>query len=148
MQAVQQHAGGIQQGPPEPMRRRISNFLSRSISRFRIALLVVVAELRAVLSPEEARALEIYYDVEAHGEMHHKPEKNVLWVASSIVTLANKLELDEASARVLLARARGKLLAARRERRPTPAVDQTHYVGWNAMFASACLLSPSPSPRD
>jgi uncharacterized protein YyaL (SSP411 family) len=98
-----------------------------------------LAEVRAVLSPEEARAIEIYYDVEPHGEMHHNPEKNVLWVASSIVALANKLELDEASARVLLARARGKLLAARRERRPTPAVDQTHYVAWNAMFVSAYL---------
>ncbi|HXJ17468.1 MAG TPA: thioredoxin domain-containing protein [Candidatus Polarisedimenticolia bacterium] len=98
-----------------------------------------LAEVRAVLSPEEARAIEVYYDVEAHGEMHHNPEKNVLWVASSIVALANKLELDEASARVLLARARGKLLAARRNRRPTPAVDETHYVGWNAMFASAYL---------
>jgi uncharacterized protein YyaL (SSP411 family) len=98
-----------------------------------------LAELRAVLSPEESRAVEIYYDVEPQGEMHHNPEKNVLWVASGIEALANKLELDEASARVLLARAQGKLLAARRERRPTPAVDQTHYVGWNAMFVSAYL---------
>jgi uncharacterized protein YyaL (SSP411 family) len=98
-----------------------------------------LAELRAVLSPEEARALEIYYDVEPQGEMHHNPEKNVLWIASGIEALANKLELDEASARVLLARAQGKLLAARRERRPTPAVDRTLYVGWNAMFVSAYL---------
>lgn len=98
-----------------------------------------LAELRAVLSPEEARALEIYYDVEPHGEMHHNPEKNVLWVASSIEALAAKLDLDEASARILLARAQGRLLAARRERRPTPAVDQTLYVGWNAMFVSAYL---------
>jgi TolA-binding protein len=42
MQAVQQHAGGGQQVPPEPMRRRINNFLARSVSRFRIALLVIV----------------------------------------------------------------------------------------------------------
>jgi uncharacterized protein len=98
-----------------------------------------LAELHAVLSPEESRALEIYYDVEPQGEMHHNPEKNVLWIASSIEALANKLDLDEASARVLLARAQGKLLAERRERRPTPAVDQTHYVGWNAMFVSAYL---------
>jgi uncharacterized protein YyaL (SSP411 family) len=98
-----------------------------------------LAEVRAVLSPEEARALEIYYDVEPQGEMHHNPERNVLWIASSFEALAGKLELDEASARVLLARAQGKLLATRRERRPTPAVDQTHYVGWNAMFVSAYL---------
>lgn len=49
MQAVQQHAGGVQQGPPEPMRRRISGFLARSVSRFRIALLVVVIAAAAAL---------------------------------------------------------------------------------------------------
>jgi len=26
--------------------------------------------------------MELYYDVEAHGEMHHNPAKNVLWIAS------------------------------------------------------------------
>lgn len=49
MQAVQQHAGGVQQGPPEPIRRRISNFLAHSVSRFRIALLVIVIAAAAAL---------------------------------------------------------------------------------------------------
>lgn len=49
MQAVQQHAGRGQQGPPEPIRRRISNFLARAVSRFRIALLVVVIAAAAFL---------------------------------------------------------------------------------------------------
>ncbi len=98
-----------------------------------------LAEIRAALSPEEARAIEIYYDVQAHGEMHHDPARNVLWVATSIEALAIKLELDEASARVLLNRASRKLLAARRARQPAPAVDQTLYTGWNAMFTSAYL---------
>ena len=38
-------------------------------------------EVRAVLTPEESRVIELYYDVEAHGEMHHNPAKNVLWIA-------------------------------------------------------------------
>jgi TolA-binding protein len=42
MQAVQQHAGQGQQQAQEPLRRRISNFLARTINRFRIALLVIV----------------------------------------------------------------------------------------------------------
>jgi uncharacterized protein YyaL (SSP411 family) len=96
-------------------------------------------ELRAVLTPEESRAMEIYYDVEARGEMHHNPEKNVLWVASTARALAKELKMDEADARILLARAKGKLLASRRERRPIPAIDQTLYVAWNAMFVSAFL---------
>ncbi len=105
-------------------------------------------EVRAALSPEEARAIEIYYDVAPRGEMHHNPEKNVLWVASSIGELAKKLALDEAGARILLARAKGKLLAARRERRPTPAVDTTIYVGWNGMFISAYLEAARVLGRD
>jgi uncharacterized protein len=96
-------------------------------------------ELRTVLSPEESRAMEIYYDVESRGEMHHNPEKNVLWVASTSEELAKELKLDEAAARLLIARAKGKLLAVRRERRPIPAIDQTLYVAWNSMFVSAYL---------
>ncbi|MFZ0619466.1 MAG: hypothetical protein WAM01_12335, partial [Candidatus Acidiferrales bacterium] len=98
-----------------------------------------LAEVRAALSPEESRAIEMYYDVAPHGEMHHNPAKNVLWVASTLEDLGKKLSLDEAGTRILLARAKGKLLAARLERRPTPAVDTTLYVGWNAMFVSAYL---------
>jgi uncharacterized protein len=98
-----------------------------------------LAEMREILSPAESRAIEIFYDVAEQGEMHHDPARNVLWVASHIEALGLKLELDEASARVLLARAQGKLLAARRGRRPVPAIDRTHYVGWNAMFISAYL---------
>lgn len=105
-------------------------------------------EVRAALSPEESRAMEIYYDVGAQGEMHHDPERNVLWVAASVEETAQKLRLDAASARILLARARGKLLAARRERRPIPAVDETIYTGWNAMFVSAYLDAARVLGRD
>jgi uncharacterized protein len=97
------------------------------------------AEVRAALSAEESRAAELYYDVGKRGEMHHNPEKNVLWVASSVAEIAAKMGLDESNARILLARAKGKLLAVRRERHPTPAIDTTIYVGWNAMFVSAYL---------
>jgi uncharacterized protein len=96
-------------------------------------------EVRAALSAEESRAVELYYDVGKRGEMHHNPEKNVLWVASSVAEIAAKMGLDESNARILLARAKGKLLAVRRERHPTPAIDKTIYVGWNAMFVSAYL---------
>ncbi len=49
MQAVQQHAGQGQQVPPEPIRRRINNFLSRAVSRFRVALLVILIAAAAFL---------------------------------------------------------------------------------------------------
>jgi uncharacterized protein YyaL (SSP411 family) len=97
------------------------------------------AEVRAVLTPEEARVAAMYYDVNARGEMHHNPEKNVLWVASDMETIAGELKISEADARLLLARAKSKLLEARRQRRPVPAIDTTIYVAWNAMFVSAYL---------
>jgi TolA-binding protein len=48
MQAVQQQAGG-QQVPQEPMRRRINHFLTRAVSQFRIALLVILIAAAAFL---------------------------------------------------------------------------------------------------
>ncbi len=42
MQAAQQQAGQGQQASPEPIRRRISNFLAHAVTRFRIALLVIL----------------------------------------------------------------------------------------------------------
>ena len=95
-------------------------------------------ELRAVLSPAEARIMELYYDVEAHGEMHHNPAKNVLWVARDAGDIAAQSGLEEAAVLATIADAKAKMLAARLAR-PTPYVDQTMYVSWNAMFVSAYL---------
>jgi uncharacterized protein len=97
-----------------------------------------VDELRAALLPEEARIMELYYDVEAHGEMHHNPAKNVLWIRRDSGEIAKTLALDESVIRLTIARAKGKMLAARKPR-PTPYVDRTMYVSWNAMFVSAYL---------
>ena len=96
-------------------------------------------EVRAVLTPEESRAIELRYDVEPHGEMHHNPAKNVLWIARSIADVGRTIGgLDSAAVLQTLARAKAKMLAAR-EARPAPFVDMTHYVAWNAMFVSAYL---------
>src|SRR5438046_1263871 len=70
-------------------------------------------ELRAALPHEEARIMELYYDVEAHGEMHHNPAKNVLWIARDAADIAQQLGVDEATVRLTIARSKGKLLAAR-----------------------------------
>jgi uncharacterized protein YyaL (SSP411 family) len=95
-------------------------------------------ELRAALLPDEARLAELYYDVEARGEMHHNPAKNVLWIARDATEIARLLGLDESTARLMIARAKGKMLAARLPR-PTPFIDRTMYASWNAMFVSAYL---------
>src|SRR5208283_5203873 len=95
-------------------------------------------EVRAVLSPEETRVIELHYDVEPHGEMHHNPAKNVLWVARDLEEIAKTLQKDWDSTAKLALRAQFKVLEARRKR-PTPFIDKTMYVSWNAMFVSAYL---------
>jgi len=96
-------------------------------------------EVRAVLNADEARAIELYYDVESHGEMHHNPAKNVLWVARSVEDTARLIGSPEDKTLNLIATARAKMLAARRLREPTPTIDTTIYTSWNAMFVSAYL---------
>ena len=82
--------------------------------------------------------MELHYDVEEHGEMHHNPAKNVLWIARDAEDMAAQLGLEEAAVVASIAEAKAKMLAARLLR-PTPYVDQTMYVSWNAMFVSAYL---------
>ena len=71
-----------------------------------------LAEVRAVLTPEESRAIEIYYDVKPHGEMHHNPAKNVLWVAAHFCEPCAATRHGR-SERTSLAAARAKGKAAR-----------------------------------
>jgi uncharacterized protein YyaL (SSP411 family) len=97
-----------------------------------------VEEVRQTLSPEEARMIELYYDVEPRGEMHHDPAKNVLWIKRTAEQVAHHLGSSVADTCLLLQHAKEKLLTARR-RRPTPVIDTTIYIGWNAMFVSAYL---------
>jgi len=101
-------------------------------------------EVRAVLTPEEARAVELRYDVEPHGEMHHNHAKNVLWIARSVEEVAAMIGggTQVSAVAAILSRAKEKLLAARLAR-PTPFVDTTMYVAWNAMYISAYLEAAS-----
>jgi len=97
-----------------------------------------VHEVRAVLSSEEARIVEQLYDIEPHGEMHHNPGKNVLWVARELKEIAETQQIEWEKASELALAAEVKLLKERRKR-PTPFVDMTMYASWNAMFVSAYL---------
>jgi uncharacterized protein len=95
-------------------------------------------EVRSVLTPEEFRVIELYYDVEAHGEMHHNPAKNVLWIAMNFEEIARTLGRDARDIVTIKLAAEKKMMTARLAR-PTPFVDKTMYVSWNAMFVSAYL---------
>jgi len=105
-------------------------------------------EVTAVVTAEELRVVELYYDVKPHGEMHHNPQKNVLWVSNDLETISRELKITKAATEKLLASAKLKMLAARRRRTPVPAIDTTIYVAWNAMFVSAYLEAARVLRRD
>ncbi len=97
-----------------------------------------VEETKAALTEQEAAAAGLHYEINAVGEMHHNPAKNVLYVRASAEEIAQRLQLPPESVRELLASAKKKMYAARLLR-PTPYVDQTMYVGWNSLCISAYL---------
>src|SRR4051812_1837689 len=97
-------------------------------------------EARAALSPAEAEVAALYYDIGPVGEMHHDPSKNVLFVAMSVDEIATKLKKPTEQINSLLDSAKKKMYAARLKR-PTPYVDKTIYVSWNAMAISAYLIA-------
>jgi uncharacterized protein YyaL (SSP411 family) len=97
-----------------------------------------VEEARAVLNPDEFQSVALHYDIGEHGEMHHNPAKNVLWVSQSPDEIAGKMGRDVTDVMELLAIARAKLTAARLLR-PTPFIDKTVYTNWNALCISAYL---------
>ncbi len=95
-------------------------------------------EVRAVLTPEESRVIELYYDVEAQGEMHHNLAKNVLWIARGFNEIGQMIGKKPDDVVTIKLQAEAKMFQARLVR-PTPFIDKTMYVAWNAMFVSAYL---------
>ncbi len=96
------------------------------------------AEMQAVLTEAEAAVAGLHYDVNEVGEMHHNPEKNVLYVRAPVEEIAKRMGLAVERTQALLDSARQKMYAARLKR-PTPYVDKTVYVGWNSLCISAYL---------
>jgi len=95
-------------------------------------------EAAEVLSAQEMAVAAEYYELGAIGDMHHNVSKNVLHVKRGLTAAANKAAVEPVEARGLLDSAKRKMLAARLAR-PTPYVDKTMYVAWNAMCISATL---------
>jgi len=95
-------------------------------------------EAREVLNEDELRVAALHYDIGETGEMHHNHLKNVLYVRVPVSEIAKRTGIDEQRIRELLESAKAKMYAARLKR-PTPYVDKTIYVGWNALCLSAYL---------
>ena len=99
-----------------------------------------VEEAKSVLTEEEAEVACLYYDINEIGEMHHNPAKNVLYQRAAIEEIAARMKLAQDNVKQLLQSAKTKMYSARLKR-PTPYVDKTVYVSWNALCISAYLRS-------
>ncbi len=87
-----------------------------------------VDEARAALTEREFAVVARVFDIGDTGEMHHNPQKNVLW-----------REHDPAPDEEPLFGEAVRKLKAARDQRERPYVDTTSYVNWSAMLASAFL---------
>src|SRR6266851_650953 len=90
------------------------------------------------LSDDELQVAMLHYDIGEVGEMHHNHAKNVLYLRTPIAEIAQRLKKPESQVQSLLDSAKEKMLAERLKR-PTPFVDKTVYVSWNALCISAYL---------
>ncbi len=97
-----------------------------------------VEETQAALTPQEAQAACLRYDINEAGEMHHNPAKNVLYVRAPLDEIGKRMNLPPQAVADLLKSAKEKMYAARLKR-PTPYVDKTVYTGWCALCISAYL---------
>jgi hypothetical protein len=95
-------------------------------------------EATEVLTAEELEIVVGYYNIGEIGQMQHNVAKNVLHVKRGLDVVARKAGVRGVEALTRLVSAKRKMLAARRKR-PTPYVDKTMYVAWNAMCISAYL---------
>jgi hypothetical protein len=97
-----------------------------------------LAETREVLTSEELEAVAPLYDIGEVGEMHHRPEKNVLHIRATPEQIATRMQRSVEQVETLTSSAKDKMLKSRLAR-PTPYVDKTIYVNWNALCISAYL---------
>src|SRR6185437_11552826 len=97
-----------------------------------------LGEAKSVLTVEESEVACLHYDITEVGEMHHNPAKNVLYERAPLEEIATRLKQPVERVRELLQSAKQKMYAARLKR-PTPYVDKTVYVSWNALCVSAYL---------
>ncbi|MDT8067320.1 MAG: thioredoxin domain-containing protein [Terriglobia bacterium] len=95
-------------------------------------------EARVVLDDEEFEIASLHFDINEVGEMHHNHAKNVLWVRTSVEEIASRNGKPREEIEAILDSAKHKLYAARLNR-PTPYIDKTVYVNWNALCISAYL---------
>ncbi len=96
------------------------------------------AEVDAVLTPLEAKAIKYYYGIEDRGEMRHNTAKNVPRVSATTEEVASELGMPVGEVSSVLSNGRKKLLESRNNL-PAPFMDRSKYSSQNGMMVSAYL---------
>jgi len=97
-------------------------------------------EAAEALTRDELGVVGPYFDIGEIGDMHHNPAKNVLHIKFGPEDIARRSGLTPEQVMEVVARGKRKLYAARLQR-PTPYIDRTIYVSWNAMCISAYIAA-------
>lgn len=91
-----------------------------------------LAELEAILNPEESAVFNSFYDVTAEGNWEEE-RTNILKRSVEAAELAAKLDISAEAVEELLATARSKVFAYR-SKRIRPGLDNKIIAGWNGMM--------------
>src|ERR1041384_5885814 len=78
-------------------------------------------EAKSVLSEDEFKVAQLYYDIYEVGEMHHDPTRNVLHVRATIDQIGVRLGMQHDRVAAVLESAKRKMMEAR-EKRPLPFI--------------------------
>lgn len=97
-----------------------------------------VQEVRQALSQDEAEVILRYYGIQALGEMHKNPRKNVLLINTTPEAIAQELKIPVDQVTSLVDQGTQNLYRVRLTRK-APLVDQTIYADRNGMMISAYL---------
>jgi len=95
-------------------------------------------EAAEALSEDELPLASYYYNIGEIGQMQHNVAKNVLHRKREIEAMAQRAGLSVVEVEARLDVVKEKLYAARLKR-PTPYIDRTIYVAWNALCISAYI---------
>ena len=97
-----------------------------------------LAETREVLGEDELKVAQTYYDIRKSGRCTTTRRRMSCSCGPGWKKLRVRLRMPPERVSALLDSAKAKLYAARLKR-PTPYVDKTVYVNWNALCISAYL---------
>jgi uncharacterized protein YyaL (SSP411 family) len=99
------------------------------------------AELAPILTPDEFKAITLYFGIGTIGTVHHDPSKSVLFLDKEPDQIASAMKLPVSDVAGLIQSAKDKMLGYREEMREMPYIDKTIYTNWNGLMIEALCIA-------